>query len=95
MHKVDPATGEIVGLQSTNFKLFLKLKPSANKLIVQDSAGSVSVFRTKIMNKTIALVGRTNVGKSSIFNKLVKAKSSIVSSQEGLTRDMKTAELKV
>ena len=46
------------------------------------------------MNKTIALVGRTNVGKSSIFNKLVKAKSSIVSSQEGLTRDMKTAELK-
>ncbi len=46
------------------------------------------------MNKIIALVGRTNVGKSSIFNKLVKAKSSIVSSQEGLTRDMKTAELK-
>ena len=46
------------------------------------------------MNKTIALVGRTNVGKSSIFNKLVKAKSSIVSSEEGLTRDMKTAEIK-
>jgi len=46
------------------------------------------------MNKTIALVGRTNVGKSSIFNKLVKAKSSIVSNHEGLTRDMKTAELK-
>ena len=46
------------------------------------------------MNKIIALVGRTNVGKSSIFNKLIKAKSSIVSSQEGLTRDMKTAELK-
>tara|TARA_B000000565_G_scaffold242262_1_gene207692 strand:+ start:2974 stop:4281 length:1308 start_codon:yes stop_codon:yes gene_type:complete len=46
------------------------------------------------MTKTIALVGRTNVGKSSIFNKLVKAKSSIVSSEEGLTRDMKTAELK-
>ncbi len=46
------------------------------------------------MNKTVALVGRTNVGKSSIFNKLIKAKSSIVSSQEGLTRDMKTAELK-
>tara|TARA_B100000073_G_scaffold240601_1_gene201691 strand:+ start:1817 stop:3124 length:1308 start_codon:yes stop_codon:yes gene_type:complete len=46
------------------------------------------------MTKTIALVGRTNVGKSSIFNKLVKAKSSIVSSEEGLTRDMKTAEIK-
>ncbi len=46
------------------------------------------------MTKTIALVGRTNVGKSSIFNKLVKAKSSIVSSEEGLTRDMKTAEVK-
>ena len=46
------------------------------------------------MTKTIALVGRTNVGKSSIFNKLIKAKSSIVSNEEGLTRDMKTAELK-
>ena len=46
------------------------------------------------MTKTIALVGRTNVGKSSIFNKLVKAKSSIVSNEEGLTRDIKTAELK-
>ena len=43
------------------------------------------------MNKTVALVGRTNVGKSSNFIKLVKAKSSIVSSQEGLTRDMMTA----
>ena len=46
------------------------------------------------MKKIVALVGRTNVGKSSIFNKLVKLKSSIVSSQEGLTRDMKTAEIK-
>ena len=46
------------------------------------------------MKKIVALVGRTNVGKSSIFNKLVKSKSSIVSSQEGLTRDMKTAEIK-
>ena len=41
------------------------------------------------MNTTVALVGRTNVGKSSLFNKLAKTKSALVSEQEGLTRDIK------
>ena len=45
------------------------------------------------MNKTVALVGRTNVGKSSLFNKLAKTKSALVSEQEGLTRDIKTASV--
>ena len=40
------------------------------------------------MNTTVALVGRTNVGKSSLFNKLAKSKSALVSEQEGLTRDI-------
>ena len=43
------------------------------------------------MNTTVALVGRTNVGKSSLFNKLAKSKSALVSEQEGLTRDIKSA----
>ena len=45
------------------------------------------------MNETVSLVGRTNVGKSSLFNKLIKSKSAIVSNHEGLTRDIKVAEL--
>ena len=46
------------------------------------------------MSTTVSLVGRTNVGKSSIFNKLAKSKSALVSEQEGLTRDIKTASIK-
>ena len=45
------------------------------------------------MSTTVALVGRTNVGKSSLFNKLAKTKSALVSEQEGLTRDIKTASV--
>ncbi len=46
------------------------------------------------MITTVSLVGRTNVGKSSIFNKLAKSNSALVSELEGLTRDIKTATIK-
>lgn len=36
---------------------------------------------------TVALVGRTNVGKSTLFNRLTKSQQSLVFAREGVTRD--------
>ncbi len=42
----------------------------------------------------IALIGRPNVGKSSLFNTLAKKQQALVSSRQGTTRDINRVEVK-
>lgn len=64
------------------------------KIAVIDRIGHPKTAKNSDNTLKLALIGRPNVGKSSLFNGLAKKQQALVSSRQGTTRDINRVSVK-
>ena len=88
-HELNFSDNEITKKQSDEYIVSIKKIRKDIKTLI----GSCYTLESDLSTLRIAIVGKPNAGKSSLFNILVGKSRSIVTNQKGTTRDTIEAEL--